>query len=111
MTKTELADYRKQKIELHDLAERSEKCENGSLRLLYRKNAEILEQKEVEVELFIESIEDPLIRTLFRLVYMDGMGMEAAGDVVGYTKSAVWKIIARYTEKTERVGTCENRKC
>ena len=61
--------------------------------LLQKKNE--LEDKVLEIEEYIQNIQDSELSTIYRMYYLDGMAQEAIADRIGYTQRAISKKLAK----------------
>lgn len=58
-------------------------------------------QKEIEeLEMFLETIDDPELRVLLRLRFINGLTQEQIADKLGYSRSAVAMKIKRFFDLT-----------
>lgn len=57
------------------------------------------ENKKIEIEEFLASIEDLHVKLLFNYVYVDGLSQEEAGALVGLEQSGVSKRLSAYIRK------------
>lgn len=48
----------------------------------------------LEIERFIEGLNDSMEREIIELVYLEGMTLEKVGDIYGYTKGRISQIIS-----------------
>lgn len=48
------------------------------------------------LEDFLESVEDPLMRTILRMYYRDGLTYKQIGNELGYTKDGIKKKVQRF---------------
>ena len=48
----------------------------------------------VEIEKFIEGLNDSMEREIIELVFLEGMTLEKVGDIFGYTKGRISQIIS-----------------
>ena len=65
---------------------------------LYNERAE-LEQMKLEIDIFLTTIFDSRDRLVFEYLYRDGMTQQEVADKLFLDRSAVSKIVDRYTEK------------
>ena len=58
-----------------------------------------LECRRLEIEVFIEGIEDTLERTIVRLRCINNMTWEEIGEEVGYSRKGVYEIFKKFTKR------------
>lgn len=66
------------------------------LQVQYRQKAAKLERQILELENFLDSVEDPEMRQILRYRYEDGMTHEQVGEVLGYSRQAIQKKEERF---------------
>lgn len=62
---------------------------------LYLERKEMEERKKLEIEQYINGIEDSQLRLIFQYRYIDGMKVHDVGRRVGYTKGRVSQLIRK----------------
>ena len=89
-------------IEFHmDIeAEEPVQAERKNKLIAYKKKriAE-LQDKAIEIEEFIENIEDSITRQIFELKYIDGLKLEDIAELIGYDRSTIGKKIKKYLKE------------
>ena len=68
----------------------------------YRRKQAQIAGRVLELETFLDGIDDPEMRQIFRMRYADGMSQEEVGSVMGLTRQAIQKREERFwAEKTQ----------
>lgn len=68
---------------------------------LYNKyvRSRIAVMKEIDkIESFIDTVEDPEIKTILRMIYIDGRTQEEVAEKLGYSRSGIAMKLKRYFE-------------
>lgn len=62
-------------------------------KILYNKKIQVLQEECDRIERFVESIDDSLVRRIFRKYYIDGISQECVAKEVGYSRGRISQII------------------
>ena len=89
-----------------------DKAQAGRLRKRYERKMKEIGEKIEEIERFIDTIDDSVVRQVVRYRFMNRMTWPEITANVGYpyTEAALKKMLYRYLEKTEDCPACPRKK-
>lgn len=78
------------------MSEESRKQRIHDLMYKLQKQLQEYEDKRLEIEEFLLSMENPEAKLLFSYIFVDGMSQEEAGELIGMEQSGVSKKLTKY---------------
>lgn len=74
----------------------------AKLRRKLERKCSQLQDEIAELEVFLDGIDDPEMRLILRLLYVDGLSQEQIGSELGYTQSVISRKLKRFWEAADK---------